>query len=171
MCNYPGFSKYNFRRLLMQDQQLAIIRNLLTNQFFGVLATKAEPFPHCSLVAFSVNPDFSAIYFCTSRATRKFANLSANSNVSLLIDNRNNEAADLRHAAVLTATGEARELDQEARSQTCSKFVLRHPDLKKFISLQDTAICTISVHNYFLVYDFQEVLPLTPTQLINKTNP
>ncbi len=151
----------------MQDQQLKIIRNLLKNQYFGVLATKAEPFPHCSLVAFSVSSNFSSIYFCTSRSTRKFANLSADRNVSLLIDNRNNEATDLRQAAVLTATGEARELDHEASSKTCSKFILRHPDMKKFTSLQDTAICTIMVRNYFLVYDFQEVISLTPEQLMN----
>lgn len=151
----------------MHNQHLEIIQNLLENQYFGVLTTKSEPFPHCSLVAFSVNSNFSSISFCTSRSTRKFANLSADKNVSLLIDNRNNEAKDLRQAAVLTATGEARELKHEAGSETCTRFISRHPDLKNFISLQDTAICTIKVHNYHLVYDFQEVLSLNPEQLTN----
>lgn len=151
----------------MQDQQLETIRNLLTNQYFGVLATKSEPFPHCSLVAFLADGNFSSLYFCTSRSTRKFANLSADRNITLLIDNRNNEATDLRHAAVLTAIGEVQELDHKDRNRTRSKFIARHPDLQKFISLQDTAICTILVQNYFLVYNFQEVISLTPTQLKN----
>ena len=152
----------------MPDQKIKDQKyNLLKNQYFGVLATKAEPFPHCSLVAFSVSPNFSSIYFCTSRSTRKFANLSADRSVSLLVDNRNNEAADLSQAAVLTVTGEAHELDHETKSEICSKFIKRHPDLKNFISLQNTAICTIVVHKYFLVYNFQEVTSLTPELLTN----
>ncbi|MBN2808805.1 MAG: pyridoxamine 5'-phosphate oxidase family protein [Deltaproteobacteria bacterium] len=148
-----------------KEQLLQNTCKLLKSQYFGVLATQGEIYPHTSLVAFCVSPDFSGINFCTARSTRKFANLSAHPMVSLLIDNRSNKTTDLNLAASLSATGQARELIDAARRKAQAGFLSRHPDLQNFCNLPDTAICTIEIKAFQLVYNFQETVSCLPAEL------
>ncbi|MBN2706324.1 MAG: pyridoxamine 5'-phosphate oxidase family protein [Deltaproteobacteria bacterium] len=147
-------------------QQLhAIIRKLLLTQNFAVLATKAEPCPHTSLVAICPNRKLTAIYFCTSRRTRKFANFRASAAVSLLLDDRRNQAEDLNQAAVLSVTGRVRELRGETRTAAGREFLQRHPTLKDFCALPDTAICSIEVDGFHLIHNFQDIFSCFPGDL------
>jgi hypothetical protein len=53
---------------------------------------------------------FYALFFATTRAKRKYANLSIDSRVAMLIDNRSNIPSDFPFAMGVTATGRAEEL-------------------------------------------------------------
>ena len=86
------------------------ILELLASQRLAVLSTQTQGQPYSNLVAFAVTPDLKYLLFATTRATRKFANLLADSRVSLLLDNRTNEEADFAEAAALTVLGQAWEV-------------------------------------------------------------
>ena len=72
--------------------------SLLNSQPLALLATQNQGQPYASLVAFAASDDLKALFFATTRSTRKYANLSSDSRVAMLVDNRSNQASDFRWA-------------------------------------------------------------------------
>ncbi len=134
------------------------ISELLNSQRLGVLATSASGHPYTTLVAFAESDDLSEIFFATHRSTRKFANLSGDDRVTLLVDNRSNRPDDFRRAAALTAFGTAREVPAGERGTLEAVFLAKHPFLKEFVSSPGCALCRIAVQRYGLVRRFQDVV-------------
>ena len=144
----------------MDDNLQTQIRDLLQHQSLGVLATSAAGHPYTTLVGFAATADMRELLFATHRSTRKYANLSGDKRVSLLIDNRSNRAEDFRLAAALTAFGTAREVFAEEQAELKRAFLAKHPMLKEFVSSPGCALCRISVQRYSLVRRFQDVMEL-----------
>jgi nitroimidazol reductase NimA-like FMN-containing flavoprotein (pyridoxamine 5'-phosphate oxidase superfamily) len=137
-----------------------MIKTLLNKQNLGVLATSSTGHPYTSLVGFAVTEKLDELLFTTHRSTRKYANLQRDGRVSLLIDNRSNQADDFREAIALTAIGTAQEVSAEEREQLTELFLSRHPSLTEFVRSPGCALCRIKVQRYSLVQRFQEVLEL-----------
>jgi len=133
---------------------------LLESQRVGVLGTFGSGSPYCSLVGFSFEPGYGRLFFATTRATRKYANLSETHRVALLVDNRNNREEDLHEASALTAVGPVRELTGTERDRAGQVHLGRHPSLREFLESPTTALLALDVERYFLVRRFQEVLVL-----------
>lgn len=148
----------------MSDASSAIrsrIRRLMRAQRFAVLSTcGAGSHPYASLVAFAVSKDLRRIYFCTSRATRKYRNLAEQPNVALLIDSRHNASSDLQTAQALTALAVVRELSAAGRRRAGGPFVRRHPSLRPFVEEPGSAMLCAEVEEYLLVERFQEIARL-----------
>jgi nitroimidazol reductase NimA-like FMN-containing flavoprotein (pyridoxamine 5'-phosphate oxidase superfamily) len=138
----------------------ALIREMLTDQKVGVLATDARTQPYTTLVGFVADEDLANIYFVTTRSTRKFAALSGNPRVSLLIDNRANTLKDFRDTAAVTAQGEAREVDKDAHKAVVRCYLDKLPHLREFINSPTSALVQIKVSVYYLVTRFQQVMEL-----------
>ena len=73
-------------------ETLAVIRNLLEAQKLAVLSTQDHGQPYSNLIALAATDDLRYLLFATTRATRKYANLMADSRVAVLVDNRQNDA-------------------------------------------------------------------------------
>jgi len=134
--------------------------NLLTSQRSAVLATQGNGQPYCSLMAFAATEDLHTLIIATLRATRKYANLAAEPRVSLLVDNRSNQASDTQAALAVTVLGVAAEVDPAARGPLEHIFLAKHPHLEDFVRSPDCAIIKIQVEKYYLVRRFQEVVEL-----------
>jgi len=144
-----------------KDREVAeAVGALLAAQRVGVLGTHGSGSPYCSLVGFSFEPGLERIYFATTRATRKFANLSETGRVALLVDNRTNREEDLHEASALTAVGPVREMTGRDRDRAASIHLARHPSLREFVESPTTALLALEVERYFLVRRFQEVMVL-----------
>ena len=144
----------------MDDNLQQLIRDLLQQQSLGVLATSAAGHPYTTLVGFAATADMKQLLFATHRATRKYANLSSDQRVSLLIDNRSNRAEDFRLAVALTAFGSACEIPAGEQAGMRAIFLAKHPMLKEFVTSPGCALCRISVQRYSLVRRFQDVMEL-----------
>ena len=82
------------------------IKDLIKRKDMCVLATAFDNKPHCSLMAYVTDDDCGAIYMVTGRETTKYRNISANPQVSLLIDTREEHPGDSRpKAQALTVSG------------------------------------------------------------------
>lgn len=81
----------------------SLLRDLFRFQRLAVLATQREGQPFTNLVAFAATDDLKHLAFATTRATRKYANLAADSQVAMLVDNRRNQISDFENAAAVTA--------------------------------------------------------------------
>ncbi|GFO66660.1 hypothetical protein GMLC_02390 [Geomonas limicola] len=134
-----------------------VLRDLCTSQPLAVLATAAGQHPYASLVAFAMSEDLHQLFFVTPRSSRKWANLSSNPQVSLLIDNRSNTALDFQRAAAATLLGSAEELVDGLREEALERYLERHPDLCDFARSPGNALFRVQIVSINLVTSFQEV--------------
>lgn len=134
------------------------LRKLLSSQLLAVLATQNQGQPYASLVAFSSSNDLKSLYFATTRATRKYANISEDSRVAVLVDNRSNKASDFRWAMAATATGTAAEVSPRERESALNRYLAKHPHLSDFVYSPTCAFCKIRIQTFFVVTQFQSVV-------------
>lgn len=139
----------------------AELKDLLASQPLAVLATQDRGQPYTSLVAFAVGEDWTRLFFATTRTSRKYANLSHNPAVALLVDNRSNRVADFRDAVAVTAVGTAAETTLAERDRYLPGYLTKHPNLKTFATSPTTAFLKIDVSRYIVVRRFQNVMELT----------
>ena len=134
------------------------LRKLLRSQPLAVLATQNQGQPYASLVAFASSDDLKSLYFATIRSTRKYANLSGDSRVAMLVDNRSNNASDFRLAMAATATGTAVEVAPREMERALDRYIEKHPHLSDFVHSPTCALCKIRVQTFFVVTRFQSVV-------------
>lgn len=140
------------------DDVINDLKALFESQPLAVLATHGEGQPYANLVAFSSSEDARLLLFATTRATRKYANLSADPRVSLLVDNRSNRPTDFRHAMAVTATGRAEEVNKEKEAGLLQVYLKKHPHLEDFVTAPSCALLKVKVDAYYLVKHFQSVM-------------
>ena len=125
---------------------------------FAVLATSDNGAPYTSLIAFAMTPDRRTLIFATPKATRKYENINSQAAVSILIDNRSQEAGDILGAQAVTLLGTAKEVQTTAQNKTCrAVLVKRHPELALFIDEPGTALIAVTIHQAVHVAHFQDV--------------
>jgi putative heme iron utilization protein len=147
-----------------KPEAFEVLKHLLHTQRLAVLATQMQGRPYTSLVAFAASDDLRRIAFVTSRATTKYRNLSADPNVSMLIDSRTHSVEDFATGTAATAIGKAAELPGNAAGPTVERFLARHPHLEAFVMSPSTALCSVEVETYYLVTRFQHVVEMDATQ-------
>ena len=135
----------------------ADVRNLLASQRFAVLSTQEQDHPYVNLVAFAETGDLRAILFATTKATRKYVNMTSRSGVSLLVDNRPNDAAAIREAMAVTIIGSAAEVPHSERDKLDRIYLEKQPQMKGFLYSPSTALIKVDVESYLLVSNFQHV--------------
>ena len=136
------------------------LKDLFASQRLGVLATYGEGQPYSSLVAFAATNDLKYLVFATTRATRKYANLSAESRVAMLVDNRSNQDSDFHSAIAVTALGEAEEVKESERGHFLKLYLAKHPYLEEFVNSPTCALLKMCVDRYYMVSRFQNVMEL-----------
>ena len=137
-----------------------ILEDLFDSQPLAVLATQGDGQPYTNLVAFAFSQDLQSLYFATTQSTRKFANLSAEPMVSMLVDNRTNNPSDFRWAKAVTITGKAEKIDKEKEVEVTETYLGKHPYLRDFLASPSCALIRIMVETYYLVRRFQEVMEI-----------
>ncbi|MEZ4601241.1 MAG: pyridoxamine 5'-phosphate oxidase family protein [Syntrophotaleaceae bacterium] len=134
-----------------------ILQELCQLQNLAVLATESGSWPYASLVAVAFTSDLRGLYFVTPRTTRKWANLSENSHIALLLDNRSNQVADFSRAAAATVIGVAQALTGTERERGLEVFLSRHPHLADFSAAPTCTLFRVDVERIYLVTRFQNV--------------
>ena len=139
-----------------------VIKQTLTTQRFGVLASRRDKFPYPTLVAFSVSPDLSEILFTTQKESRKYENLQNDPHVSFLVDNRRNSSEDLADAVVVTGFGRVKKCSEFSASPVELReiFLEKHPELQKFVNSPSTHSVIVKISTYQVISKFLNVQEL-----------
>ena len=145
------------------EQIKETLRDLLMSQQLAVLATHHDGQPYASLVAFVATRGSERTAVCDSRNTRKFANLTRDSRVSLLVDSRSNRDADIHEAMAVTVIGTAAEVEEMDRGRYLAIYLGKHPHLEEFVKAPSCALIRVRVDSYNLVSRFQKVMELHVT--------
>lgn len=103
------------------------MKELLKRKDLCVMATESEGVPHCSLMSYAVSEDGREVWMLTRAETKKYRNLLANPNVSLLVDTRGEREP---RAMALTVSGRFESPGSPEREAGIRRrLVERHPDL------------------------------------------
>jgi heme iron utilization protein len=130
-----------------------LLKDIFSTQYFAVLSSNENGQPYSNLVAFAVTDDLKSLIFVTGRNTLKYRNILKNQRVSLLIDSRTNNPADIEKATAITVIGDAHE-ETEIESDLHTLYLNRHPYLSRFISKTDSALIVVTV-SVFIVAGFE----------------
>ncbi len=137
------------------------LRGLFTSQRLAVLATQGgQAQPYGNLVAFMATKDLKHLLFATTRATRKYNNISMNPRVAMVVDNRSNQESDFHQAVAVTATGQVKKTKGKERDRLQKLYLTKHPYLKEFVSSPTCALLKMDVETYYVVRQFQNVVEL-----------
>jgi nitroimidazol reductase NimA-like FMN-containing flavoprotein (pyridoxamine 5'-phosphate oxidase superfamily) len=142
------------------SQLKEFLKDLFASQRLAVLATQSKGQPYGNLVAFVATNDLKRLLFATTRATRKYANISENPRVSMVIDNRSNRENDFHQAAAVTVTGVVKEVEGLGKGPLLRLYLSKHPYLKDFVSSPTCALLRMHVETYYVVRQFQNVMEL-----------
>jgi len=133
---------------------------LFRSQNLAALSTHHAGQPYASLVAFYAGDDLKHIYFVTARTTRKFANLSADNRVAVMINSSTNQVSDFHQAISVTAVGMAEEVAGADKEPILGQYLAKHPYLEDFVRSPTCALVRVSVDSYYMVKNFQNVMEL-----------
>ena len=147
------------------------LKDLFSSQRLAVLATQSKKQPYGNLVAFMATGDLKHLLFATTRATRKYANISKNPRIAMVVDTRSNQEADFHQAAAVTATGIVKEMEGPERKRFKNLYLKKHPYLKEFVSSPDCALLRMDVETYYVVRQFQNVETLHMKKPISSSTP
>ena len=129
------------------------MKKLLKTNDSCVLATCSGDRPHCSLMTYLTDVDQQAIYMVTHKATRKYANMSENPNVSLLIDTRSR--ADIgpgENIKALTVHGMFQPVDSEETQQAVlEQLIRRQPRIAALALDPDAVVFSVKVTSCLLL--------------------
>jgi nitroimidazol reductase NimA-like FMN-containing flavoprotein (pyridoxamine 5'-phosphate oxidase superfamily) len=132
-----------------------LLKGLFASQQLAVLATQNEGQPYGNLVAFAETEGLKNLVFVTSRNTRKYANVTEDRRVAMLIDSRRNLVSDFERAVAATAIGAAEESIGEERDVLAKVYAAKHPHLAEFTERPDSAVVKVTVSDY-IVADFEK---------------
>lgn len=136
------------------------LRDLCISQKLAVVSTQSDGQPYASLVAFVASGDLHHIFFVTPRSTRKFANLTSDSRVAVLINSSANEESDFHDAISITVTGMAAEIMDPDRQDVLKQYLSKHPYLEDFARSPSCAVIRVAAKSYYMVQNFQKVMEL-----------
>jgi nitroimidazol reductase NimA-like FMN-containing flavoprotein (pyridoxamine 5'-phosphate oxidase superfamily) len=136
---------------------LEAIARLFDEQRLATLATMSGEAPYCNLVAFTPSDDMRTIFFVTPRTSTKYANLSSNPNVSLLIDSRTQSGGDPNSGMAVTALGSVVQDSGQDIEALKGMHAARHEQFKDFIYSTDCALVQVRVQRYILVNSLRDV--------------
>jgi nitroimidazol reductase NimA-like FMN-containing flavoprotein (pyridoxamine 5'-phosphate oxidase superfamily) len=111
-----------------------------------VLATSAGDVPHASLMSYAVEPDLQYIHMATPANSRKWANLTKNPNMALLIDEREkaltgNTPQTRTQTRALTVGCELFPAgDDEEKARILGILAAAHPHLRDFLAAPEIEV-------------------------------
>lgn len=136
------------------------LKALFSTQSLASLSTQKDGQPYANLVAFYASDDLTTLFFVTPKTTRKFANLSADSRVALMINNSTNQTHDFHEAIAVTVVGTAFEISGIEKNQVLKHYLNKHPYLEDFARAPTCALVGVKVQSYIMVRNFQNVSEL-----------
>ncbi|HAY20620.1 pyridoxamine 5'-phosphate oxidase family protein [Desulfobacca acetoxidans] len=141
------------------------LQHLFTSQKLAVLATYNDNQPYCNLMAFAATEDLKTIILATRRQTHKYANIQKHQRVSLLVDNRKNQAEDFQQAMAVTVLATVVEAQPQEYEQFLNLYLFKHPYMASFCRSPECVLLQLQVERYLVVSHFRNFLSLEDTYL------
>lgn len=136
------------------------LKTLFDTQKLAALSTHFMGQPYTSLIAFYADERLEHIYFVTPETTRKYANLTADNRVSIMVNNSTNQVDDFHQAVSVTVVGRAETVTGAEKEKILPGYLAKHPHLVDFARSPTSALVRVDVASYVMVKQFQNVMEL-----------
>lgn len=117
-----------------------VLRQIFTEQRYGILATNGEQYPHTTVVCYAAADNLSTLLFVTPRPSRKFQFLLAWPHASLFVDNRSDDSKALHQAYGIETRGIASQVEDSQWAAYRSVYLAKYPELRSFIDAESNAL-------------------------------
>jgi nitroimidazol reductase NimA-like FMN-containing flavoprotein (pyridoxamine 5'-phosphate oxidase superfamily) len=141
------------------------VASLLTQQAQCVLATKGNKELGLHLMAYDFSAELDHIYVVSLEHTQKVKNMRADSNVTLLWDNRTGNNTDHNMGLAMSGFGIARELKGQAAQSVSKSLKERNGTLGKLLAEDSAVIFCIDIDRYQWVEGYTRGLTYKPKNL------
>ena len=129
-----------------------MVEKMLNENQLCVLCTESQGMPHCSLMTYILDKGGKMLYLITSMNSRKYKNLLANKNVSVIIDSRQQlEVGSTHPITSVTFDGEFIEIEKSLLEEMRTLFGANHPELEEILSQESCVIFSVRLKNYLLL--------------------
>ena len=129
-----------------------MVEKMLNENQLCVLCTESQGMPHCSLMTYILDEGGKMLYLITSMNSRKYKNLLANKNVSVIIDSRQQlEVGSTHPITSVTFDGEFIEIEKSLLEEMRTLFGANHPELEQILSQESCVIFSVRLKNYLLL--------------------
>lgn len=128
------------------------LRDLYEEQPLAVLATVGkENQPYTSLMAFTIDEELETLFFATYADTRKYRNLQHETDVALLVDNRQEQEGNFENTLAVTLEGQVYAVKETALHSVRELMTLRHPQMKSFFDDPETRFFFVEIRRHIAV--------------------
>ncbi len=141
----------------MNQNEREIITAVVNEQYFGILATATEKYPHLSIITYAITKDLQMILFSTPADTRKFQNIKKKPEVSFFIDNNTNKSENIFNATGIIINGTAEVLDKEGNKDLLNIYCAKVSELSSFVNDSKNRLIGIRIKKLEIISNFQQV--------------
>lgn len=128
------------------------IERMIKENTLCVLATEGEGKPYCSLMTYMPDEELRMLYMVTTLDSKKFNNMANNSNVSVLVDNRQYLKGNKGEQILsITFEGTYARVAQDLVEQIRGQFSERHPELVELFRNPECVVFGIKLYSYLLL--------------------
>lgn len=128
------------------------VKGILQENSLCVLCTAGGSHPHCSLMTYVLGDDLRMLYMVSVQKSRKYRNMLENSNVSVVVDNRQRLSFPSEDRIIsVTFEGIYQHLEQEERESACAHLVDAHVELNEILKSPDCVIFGIRLKSFLLL--------------------
>ena len=153
----------------MDTIDLQPLCQLIRQQRWAAMATVRNGEPHCTMVAYAVNPELSALTLHLSTLAPHTQRLLKSPQISLAISEIDHQTDDPQTLARVTINGQISPIDKESDGYSTHKqrYLERLPNAEMLFSFADFSLYELSIEKVRYVGGFAKAHNVNPQQLIN----
>ena len=130
------------------------VMDILRNSPLCVLCTCKDDIPDASLMLYLCDEGCTKMHMLTLRETKKYRNITANANVSLLVDTRGAGPEGADSAQALTVNGRAAIVeDPETARRLIARLARRHPYLANLAGNETVQVIEVLITGILFLED------------------
>ncbi len=128
------------------------VEKILQENSLCVLCTEANGNPYCSLMTYILMDDLRTLYMISTLKSRKYKNLLANPNVSVLIDTRQKpNTTSTKKIISVTFAGIFQPLKGSESQKVRTNLANNHSELDDFLKDPNCAIFSVKLKSFLLL--------------------
>lgn len=151
----------------MDDDSKKILIKLIEKSKIASLGTSNNDQPFVSMVAFSINENFSELYILISQLAKHSKNIALNNNISLMICQPETEAENPQTLARISITGTAHLINKNTEEYISAKnnYLAKNSSAVMYFSLGDFQLYKMDIDKGRYVAGFARTFNLSKESL------
>jgi hypothetical protein len=153
----------------MENDSKKVLEHLIENSKIASLGTCSDNQPFVSMVAFSVNNNFTEFYILISQLAKHSKNITENKKISLMLCQPETEADNPQTLARVSMTGKAELVERNTEKYLSAKnsYLIKNKNAEMYFGLGDFQLYKLKIEKARFVAGFAKTFNLSIESLQN----